>query len=166
MLMIYFKEIDLRVSKICSDKYFWSGYFDKYNLRIPIKNYNDDWVDIFKKNKYANDFALECIDKSIGCIAIREISPIDKYLIKNGDVDKRFLKFMNDLKLENPNLEIKFDVDIMKNDDDEYTYYLYIEYDGRTRHYINTKIKKTKLSGSSNDIIYPLIYNNFRMFYR
>lgn len=161
--IINFKDVDTRIDKILLDKYFWLGYFDKFNLQMPIVNYNDNLINIFKQSKHANDYALECIDRSIGCIYIINISPIDKYLIEYDDIRNRFFKLIDDIKSEYPDVGLStMDINIMHHeDDDEYLLFYCLKYENKFRS-IMSKIKKTNIY----EIIYPLIYDDFQTLYR
>lgn len=62
--LLNFSEIDDIFNKILRERYFWSLYFDKYDLTMPIENYTNvnDWINIFKKINDANVKTLSLIN--------------------------------------------------------------------------------------------------------
>lgn len=108
-----------KIYNICSDRYFWSGYFNKYDLLLPRENYTNcnEWIDIFNKSKDANNKTLNIIkhldSRKFNVVAFEFVNDIilqfNKYLPRCNNYDGEILAFINKLKSRDHKGENKFE---------------------------------------------------------
>ena len=161
--LINISSVDSVVRKICSQKYFWSIYYKKSNLILPLKNYTNTakWIKSFINSRKTKEI-LDYIDGDCIKYVTIDISDVDKCKYLTGDInnDKKIKQFIGNLE---PYTKFKnrYVIHMSKKDD---IFWLYYQFIAVINFGFNEAADQLKIK--SNDIeklLYILFYNNAKL---